>query len=56
MLDILESEEDAVNYLENIHNLLEAIITNVFNKATSFQPPNLLLHLLYNKKHLLCMV
>jgi len=39
MIDALEGEEDAVNYLENIHNLLEATITNVFNKPTSFQPP-----------------
>ena len=39
MIDALETEEDAVNYLENIHDLLEATITNIFNKPTSFQPP-----------------
>ena len=39
MLDSLADEEEATNYLENIHDLLEAKITNILNKPTSFQPP-----------------
>ena len=39
MLDDLEDEESTVNYLENVHNELQATITNVVTKPTSSNPP-----------------
>ena len=39
MIDTLSSEEDATNYLENVHDLLNATITEVNTKPTSYNPP-----------------
>jgi DNA topoisomerase-1 len=39
MVDTLESEEDAINYFENIHILHNASITNVITKPTTHNPP-----------------
>ena len=39
MIDTLSSEEDATNYLENVHDLLNATITEVTTKPTSYNPP-----------------
>ncbi len=39
MIDMLSSEEDATNYLENVHDLLNATITEVNTKPTSYNPP-----------------
>ena len=39
MIDMLESEEDATNYFENIHTLHDATITNVITKPTIHNPP-----------------
>lgn len=39
MIEHLESEEDTLNYLENIHDLLTATIKTSITKPTTFQPP-----------------
>lgn len=39
MIDTLSSEEDATNYLENVHDLLNATITEINTKPTSHNPP-----------------
>ena len=39
MLDQLEDEESAMNYLENVHTSLTASIINVSTKPTSLSPP-----------------
>jgi len=39
MIEHLESEEDALNYLENIHDLPTATIKSSITKPTTFQPP-----------------
>lgn len=39
MIEHLESEEDAQNYLENIHDLPTATIKSSVTKPTTFQPP-----------------
>jgi DNA topoisomerase-1 len=39
MIEHLESEEDAQNYLENIHDLPTATIKTSITKPTTFQPP-----------------
>jgi len=39
MIDTLSSEEDATNYLENVHDLPDATITEVSTKPTSYNPP-----------------
>ena len=39
MIEHLESEEDVVTYLENVHDLPTATIKTSVTKPTSFQPP-----------------
>jgi DNA topoisomerase-1 len=39
MIDMLESQEDAENYLENIHSLPDATITSIVTKPTLQNPP-----------------
>jgi len=39
MIDLLESHEDAQNYLENVHTLESATITNIITKPTTHNPP-----------------
>lgn len=39
MIDMLESQEDAENYLENIHSLPNATITSIVTKPTTHNPP-----------------
>ena len=39
MIDLLESHEDAENYLENVHSLEKATITSIVSKPTSHNPP-----------------
>lgn len=39
MIDLLESHEDAENYLENVHTLEHATITSIVSKPTTHNPP-----------------
>ena len=39
MIDTLSCEEDATNYLENVHDLLNATITEINTKPTTYNPP-----------------
>lgn len=39
MIDTLEAEEDALNYLENVHDDTQCTITNIITKPTRHNPP-----------------
>lgn len=39
MIDTLESEEDALNYLENVHDDVRCTIINIITKPTKHNPP-----------------
>lgn len=39
MIDTLEAEEDALNYLENVHDTVDCSIVNIITKPTKHNPP-----------------